>query len=290
MQKTQTFQPKNPLANYMRQPKIYIRLPSQGAYWPDKSIEIPENGELPVFSMTARDELAFKTPDALLNGQAIVDVIQSCVPAIKNAWDCPTLDFDSILIAIRLATYGEMMTVTAKVPVANEEVDYEIDLRTILDRQLSSSKWIEQVVISPELIVFVRPLTYRHMTKTSLQSFETNKLIRIANDDKLSEEQKLEIFNSSFNMLTQITVDLMAESIFKIVTPDGEVTDKKFILEFVNNIDKTLFDQINDHLLSLKANNDLQPVEFSTTQEQQDLGAPEKFSKTIGFNESDFFG
>jgi len=183
-----------------------------------------------------------------------------------------------------------MMTVTAKVPVANEEVDYEIDLRTILDRQLSSSKWIEQVVISPELIVFVRPLTYRHMTKTSLQSFETNKLIRIANDDKLSEEQKLEIFNSSFNMLTQITVDLMAESIFKIVTPDGEVTDKKFILEFVNNIDKTLFDQINDHLLSLKANNDLQPVEFSTTQEQQDLGAPEKFSKTIGFNESDFFG
>jgi len=290
MQKTQTFQPKNPLANYMRQPKIYIRLPSQGAYWPDKSIEIPENGELPVFSMTARDELAFKTPDALLNGQAIVDVIQSCVPAIKNAWDCPTLDFDSILIAIRLATYGEMMTVTAKVPVVNEEIDYEIDLRTILDRQLSSSKWIEQVVISPELIVFVRPLTYRHMTKTSLQSFETNKLIRIANDDKLSEEQKLEIFNSSFNMLTQITVDLMAESIFKIVTPDGEVNDRKFILEFVNNIDKTLFDQINDHLLSLKANNDLQPVEFSTTQEQQDLGAPEKFSKTIGFNESDFFG
>jgi hypothetical protein len=79
--------------------------------------------------MTAKDELAFKTPDALLNGQAMVDVIQSCFPNIKNAWVAPMVDLDTIMIAIRLATYGEKMPFTHKVPGTDEEVEYEIDLR-----------------------------------------------------------------------------------------------------------------------------------------------------------------
>ena len=127
----------NPLAGYMRQPKIYIRLASGGAYWPQGSISIPENGELAVYSMTAKDELTFKTPDALMNGQAVVDVIQSCVPAIKDAWKCPNIDLDLILVAIRIATYGETMEITHRVPKIDEEVTHQIDLRVLLD-QLSS--------------------------------------------------------------------------------------------------------------------------------------------------------
>ena len=98
-------QTKNPLANYMRQPKIYIRLPSQGKYWPDNSIIIPETGEFPVYSMTAKDELSFKTPDALMNGQAMVDVIHSCMPTIKNAFNCSSkaCSFNLFAIASRLS-------------------------------------------------------------------------------------------------------------------------------------------------------------------------------------------
>lgn len=75
---------QNPLKKYFRQPKVYVTLPSKGEYWPDGTIEIPESGEFPIYAMTAKDELAMKTPDALLNGQATVDVIQSCVPNIKK--------------------------------------------------------------------------------------------------------------------------------------------------------------------------------------------------------------
>ena len=77
----------NPLQKYFRQPKIYIKLPSNGKWYPNGSLEVTDNMEFPVYAMTARDELMFKTPDALLNGQSTVDVIQSCVPSIKNAWD-----------------------------------------------------------------------------------------------------------------------------------------------------------------------------------------------------------
>jgi hypothetical protein len=284
-----TFQPRiNPLSNYMRQPKIYITLPSQGEFWPKGSIDFPENGELPVFSMTARDELLFKTPDALMNGQAVVDVIQSCIPAIKDAWVTPNIDLDTILIAIRLATYGEKMPFTHKVPVINEEVEYEIDLRMLLDQQ-HNNQWIEQVAISPEFIIYVKPLTYRHMTQTNIKSFETTRILNMVNDENISDEKKLEMFNASFTSLTKVTVDLMSSSIYKIVTDTGEVTDARYISEFINNADKEIFDVVQKHLSALKENNELKPLKFETTEEQRAAGAPETYEIPINFNDSDFF-
>ena len=289
MQQT-PFQPRiNPLANYMRQPKIYIMLPSRGEFWPKGSIEFPENGEFPVFSMTARDELLFKTPDALMNGQAVVDVIQSCIPAIKDAWVIPTIDLDTILIAIRLATYGEKMPFTHKVPGTNEEVEYEIDLRMLLDQQ-QNNQWIDQVAINSEFIICVKPLTYRHMTQTSIKSFETTRILSMVNDESISDEKKIEMFHNSFNNLTKVTVDLMSSSIFKIITADSEVTDARYISEFVNNADKEIFDVVQNHLNSLKLNNELKPLKFETTEEQQSAGAPKTYEVPINFNDSDFFG
>jgi hypothetical protein len=280
----------NPLTSYMRQPKIYITLPSGGKYWPAKSIEIPENGELPVYSMTAKDELMFKTPDALLNGQAIVDVIQSCIPDIKNAWVCPTIDIDAIFIALRLATYGEIMPMKTKVPVINEETEFELDLRNLLDDLQSRFRWEEAISIADNLTVYVKPLTYKHMTQISIKSFESNRILNLVNDDNISDDKKLELFNTSFVNLTQITVDLMADSVYKIETAEGEVTDLKFIREFVSNSDKSVFEMIKTHLDTLKSNNEIKPMRLGTTLDQQAEGAPQTFEVPINFNNSDFFG
>ena len=124
----------NPLASLMRQPKIYVKLPSNGKYWPEGSLNITQNSEYPIYSMTAKDELILKTPDALMNGQAVVDVIQSCMPNVINAWEMPNIDTDAILIAIRLATYGDSMDTTFK--VGEEEMTYSIDLRMVLLKKL----------------------------------------------------------------------------------------------------------------------------------------------------------
>ena len=56
----------NPLKKFYRQPKVYLDLPSRGKYYPDGGIEMTETGELPVFAMTAKDELAMKTLYRLL--------------------------------------------------------------------------------------------------------------------------------------------------------------------------------------------------------------------------------
>jgi hypothetical protein len=279
----------NPLTSYMRQPKIYISLPSQGNFWPEKSIDMPENNELPVYSMTAKDELLFKTPDALMNGQSIVDVIQSCVPNIKNAWVTPSIDLDTILIAIRIATYGEYMEFTHKIPAIFEDLDYGIDLKTLLSQQ-QNNHWIDQVVINPDFIICVKPLTYKHLTQASIKTFEMSRILNIANDDQLSDEQKLQIFEESFKKLSEVTIGLVTNSIYKIITPDGEVVNRAHITEYIENADKSIVESIQNHINELKKHNDLAPLEFTTTEEQQAQGAPAAYTVPINFNNSDFFG
>ena len=280
----------NPLAGFMRQPKIYIKLPSGGNYWSPKSLEMTETGELPVYSMTAKDELMFKTPDALLNGQAVVDVIQSCIPNIKNAWAMPTIDLDTVLIAIRLATYGEHMSFSAKIPVIDEDLEFEADLRQLLDKQYEQITWEESVIVRDDLVVLVRPLTYKHLTQVSIKSFEANRILTIVNDESINDEKKIEMFNASFANLTQITVDLLAESIYKVIVQDAEVTDLRHIKEFVSNADKDVFEIIKKHLDHLKDQNTSKPFVINTTEEQQAAGAPASFEIPINFNNSDFFG
>ena len=101
----------NPLRQYFRRPSLYIKLPSKGHFYPAGAIDMPENGELPVFPMTAIDEITSKTPDALFSGAAVTDIIQSCIPAIKDPWVLPSIDLDTILIAIRAATNGNELEI-----------------------------------------------------------------------------------------------------------------------------------------------------------------------------------
>ena len=279
----------NPLAGFMRQPKIYISLPSGGNYWPSGSLAMPENGELAVYSMTAKDELTFKTPDALLNGQAVVDVIQSCIPSIKDAWKTPNIDLDMILVAIRIATYGETMEISHTVPNTTEDVTHQIDLRMLLDQLLQNTNWEEAVELDENLVCFVRPLTYKHVTMTSIKTFETQRLMQAVNNDELTDEQKLEIFNKSFSAMTDITIDLVADSIQTIQTPETLVKDRAFIKDFLQNADKSVYQKIQEHIAKMKKRNGIQPLVINSTPEQIKEGAPETYELPISIDNADFF-
>jgi hypothetical protein len=280
----------NPLTSYMRQPKIYIGLPSNGNFWEQDSIDLPINGEFPVYSMTAKDELLFKTPDALMNGQAVVDVIQSCMPNIKNAWDCPNLDIDAILIAIRIATYGDIMNINHLVPGTNEETEHAIDLKILLDQIRNDTVWENLVKVTPELTCVVRPLTYRHMTKTNLKSFEIQKTMQYVDGLDIFANEKIEMLNKSVKELTDITVDLLTDSILAIQTPTDLVEDREFINEFVINADADIIKKIQIHINNLKSKAGIKPIQIQSTPEEIASGAPESYELPIKMDNSDFFG
>lgn len=279
---------QNPLMSLMRQPKIYIRLPSGGQYWEPGSIDIPDNGEFPVYSMTAQDELALKIPDALMNGQAVVDVIQHCMPNIKNAWACPNLDLDVILIAIRIATYGEKMTVP--LVIKEFEADYSLDLRLLLDQLNAQITWDPVVPINEDLTVYVRPINYRVMSSSAMQTFETQKLIQLAANDNIPDDDKLAMFKDSFAKLNQLTVGIINNSVYQVDSSAGQVTNQQHIQEFMNNVDKATFSKVKDHIDNLREVNSIKPLSIPVTDEMRAQGVEtDTIEYPISFDPSNFF-
>lgn len=274
---------------FMRQPKIYIRLPSQGQFWAKDSIEVSPTGEYPVYSMTAKDELMLKVPDALMNGQAVVDVIQNCIPNIKNAWAVPNIDMDVILIAIRLATYGEMMTTPLTV---GEDIDleYQIDLRIVMDNLMSTVSWDPVVPINKDLTVYIRPLDYQQSTKTALHTFETQKLMQVANSETLEDAEKIKIFKDSFSKLTAVTIDTVGSCIYRVDSSNGSTENTEFIKEFVNNMDKNIFNSIQKHLEKLRDQNEIKPIVVPVTDELRAQGiSTDTIEIPLTFDSSTFF-
>ncbi len=279
----------NPLKKYFRQPKLYVKLPSSGNFYPKGALEFTQNMEFPVYAMTARDEIVIKTPDALMNGQSTIDVIQSCMPNIKNAWMIPSIDVDAILIAIRIATYGEQIELDISIPNTDITKTYTTDLRLALDKLLSAV-YDTEIKINDELTAFVRPINYEEFTKSSIKTLEEQRIFSIVNNQDLSEEQKIEQFNKSFKKLTEINIGSIVKSIVKIVTPDGEVTDPAYISEFVSNSDKEFFTKVTDHLEKQRDKFTMPLFKIVTTQEERDAGAPDEFETPISLDASNFFG
>jgi hypothetical protein len=278
----------NPLNKYFRQPAIYVSLPS-GTDYPPHVITPAQTGELGIMPMTAKDEIRFKTPDALMNGQGVVDVIQSCVPDIKDAWEIKSYDLDTILVAIRIATYGETMEINFNVPGANENVSHTVNLPSILD-QLRSTKVDSDIVLKDGLKITVRPLTYKDMTSTSLQSFQQQKMYSAIQDSNLSDADKATRFNDAFKTLTELNASILLKNIDKVTMQDGtEITDPAHIKEFVDNANTTLIKEIETKLTDLRSQGAVKPLKLKATEEQIKKGAPVTYEVPVTFDTANFF-
>ena len=277
----------NPLQKYFRQPKIYLSLPSSGKYYPAGSLEISENGEYPVFPMTARDEIMIKTPDALLYGQATASVISSCIPAIKDPFSMPSMDLDACLIAIRIATYGEMMEVSIKVPVTGEDKDFDLDLRIMLD-QFSNVEYDNAIQLD-DMVVNLRPLSYREFTETSKKTFDEQRIFNVINDADMDEGDKLQTFTNSFKKLTDLTILTLEKSIQSIEVGDQVVTDQAHIKEFIANTDKGLFESVTNHIEEQRSKFQVKPLIVDATPEEIEAGVPETYEVPVTFDQSSFF-
>lgn len=272
---------KNVLSGWFRQPKIYIRLPSEGKFYPPGSLDVSQTGDYPVYAMTAKDELMFKTPDALLNGQSTVEVIKSCVPSILDPWKMPSLDLDAILIAIRIATYGEGMDLETNCPECNSENSYMVNLTQYLEK-VSNFKYNSSLPVG-DLVVHVRPYSYQEVTKAGIKTFEQQRLFGVINDDSLSDEQKLEMFGKSFVKLTELTVDIIAGCISKIDTPEGSTSDPRDIKEFINNCSKEVFDTVSNHITTMKAEIEFKPLDAKCQ------SCSHEFKLPVSMDHSNFF-
>lgn len=254
-------QSANPLRAFFRQPATYIRLPSDGQFWPEGSIDIPVNRELPVLPMTAMDEITYRTPDALFNGAAIVNVVQSCIPNIKNAWHIPNCDLNTILTAIRIASYGPMMEIDTTCEKCKTENNFEIDLKNLLDT-LGLPDYSERVTHG-DLEIYFQSISYERQTEINLLQFEQQRLLAQLPSSDLSDEQKAKMLNDAIQAITKITVQAIRCSIIGIKTPQALVSEPAFIEDFLMNCDRKLYGEIRDHAIKIRANDEFKPLKIT---------------------------
>jgi hypothetical protein len=270
---------ENPLQKYFRQPKIYLSLPSQGNFYPPGVVN-GDPGNLPVFGMSAMDEVLFKTPDALFNGEATVTVIKSCIPAITQPWLMPQIDVDACLVAIRIATYGQTLETNFSCTNCGEENTFDLDLSKTLEYFLGLTYDTE--VIAGPLMVTLRPLTYKEITEINIKTFSFRKQLYQSIPDETDDERNTRL-NKVYQDIAELTSIGYKKSIAKVESDDAQVTDQDQISDWIKNSDKEFFDKITKQLEELSNKWRLQPqrVQCSACQTENEV--------IMGMDNSDFF-
>lgn len=271
----------NPLKQYFRRPAIYIKLPSGYKNYPDGVIDVPESGELPVYPMTAIDEITVKTPDALFNGTAIVDIIKSCVPSIKDPWSLKSIDLDAVLIAVKSAAGGNDMEIETVCPACSEAASYGVNLVGVLST-LKAGDYDTELRVGSDLLIKFKPLIYKEMTEAGLGQFELQRMFNsIQNLENLEERTKKQ--QEALKVITDVTMKVLSKTIEYIKTPTAFVDQNDFILDFIRNCDRNIFEQIKTHNQSLKAMSEVKPLQIKCASCQHE------YQQTFSINATDFF-
>ena len=235
----------NPLAAFFRTPGLHVRLPSAGAFLPEDEFDPTLAGDLPVYPMRAADELLLKSPDALMSGHAIVSMIKSCVPGIRDPKKISTPDLDVILLAIRAATFGDSMDIDVNCPSCETENSFTCSLGGIM----ATSKPIppeNPVRLSDQIVVYVRPYTLEIATRVALATFEEARKIQAT--EELEAQERAKIINDSYDRLSVLNTRALASSIVKVVVPGNIVSDPNHIAEFIGNTDRNSIEKIETRL------------------------------------------
>jgi hypothetical protein len=271
----------NPLKQYFRRPAIYLNLPSLGKLYSSDVVDLPENGELPVYPMTAIDEISARTPDALFNGVAMVDIMKSCVPNIKNPWAINSIDLDAILIAIRAASGDSNLTITSECPSCKEIAEYSLNLISVLS-QLKAGNYDTELVIN-DLTIKFKPLTYKQMTESSLSQVEIQRTLAIlqSQDDDIVKTEKMQ---EALKHITEVTMQILSKTVAYIKTPNAFVDNTEYILDFLRNSDKNNYALIRDHNATLKEASSLKPLEIKCVHCQH------QYEQNYTLDTSNFFG
>ena len=236
----------NPLSDFYRNPKLYVTLPSGTDFYSKSVVEMTEVGELPVYPMTAKDDILTKNPDALLNGDAVIKLVKSCVPAVKNPAELLAPDMEVLLIAIRQASSDtKFMEVDRNCPECNEPNRFDLDLSVAL-AESQEIEALKEVVLSNGLKVLISPTNYMHTIQGAKAVIEQNR--QFQNIDVNNSDEQLKALGDALEKLSTMNYEVILKSIKSITIPDTEIVvdNVKQIADFLDNVEKAIGIELND--------------------------------------------
>lgn len=270
----------NPLKQYFRRPSIFLKLPSGGAGYDPTVLQPTETGELPIFPMTAIDEISSKTPDSLYNGTAVADIIKSCVPNIKNPWAISSVDLDAILVAIKIATNGNEMELETNCPSCKEDSSFGLNLSFVLSNFTAGD--YNQPLMIDDLRIKFKPLTYKELTTSTTKQVEIQRgFLSLSSMEEGPEKEARSA--ELLKIISQSTVDVLSNVIEYIATPEVVVQEKAYIQDFLVNVDKRTFELIREASIKLRETTQIKPLHIQCS------NCKHEYDQPFTLNISDFF-
>lgn len=307
----------NPLLDYARKAELSIKLPTNGNWYSEDIIKLNALNEVEIYPMLPLDELTMINPDALLSGKANIDVIKSCVPAIKNPEMLLYPDLNVLMLGIRAATYGDELKIEVSCPHClelKEQLKNEPDELTKLEKEnkiclhlqsfsFSCRNILEKIsVLEKEYImetenglkIYIKPNITKDKNLFNLLDFKEKSILKQFKDYKFDDENQTEEERTKFvSNVSQIYMNIneignkiVSNGIIKVMLPDGSfVDDNNLIYEFISNSSASFVSEI-----------------YTKIKELNDIGLPNELEffcpycghqwkdRFYGFNQTDFFG
>ena len=272
------------LQAYQRQPKLFIDLPSKGIHYNDTIIQDAQYIQIPVFGMNAMDEIMFKTPDALFTGQATAEVIKSCIPTILDPWNLVGFDIDYVLIAIRIATYGDEMSINSNCTHCSNSTESALSLTKLIQGyetyQTSYSFNIDDLVFN------LKPITYKQMTDFSIENYSYDRhMIEIAKSELKQEEkdsQTKDVFLKSNELNLRVAI-----SYIESVSNDSDTENSiEAITEFVTNNDAVFYNKLKTSIYDLSSRWKVPNLDVTCVSDE----CGKNYTTKIDLDYSNFFG
>lgn len=274
----------NPLMGFFRSPKLYTKIPSQGKFYSDDVVDMGDTNELAVYPMTAKDEVMLKNPDALLNGEAVVHVIKSCVPAVKDPRKMISNDIEALLVAIQGASRGDDVEVSGKCPECGETCTAIASVETALET-MSVLEETYSFKTANGLEITLRPFTYESTIKAGIANFQSTRSLQSVAEIK-DEIEQLKAFNDSFVRIAEMNFNLVVDSVASISgEANGEeftVYDRAQIKEFLENCETSIGRKVEEKITDINKIG----VNKKVQMECDKHGA---FEQDVGFDPVNFF-
>lgn len=236
----------NPLLDEMRDagsiPSVEIALPTRGYFYPEG--EVLDNtvnaDELPVRSLSIIDETAFKDPMMLISGNAISKMINHITTGITDPGYLCEIDIQAILVACRIASYGNTLMVDHKCSSCNEQHTMDINLTDHIQNYNPFTpeefKEYDLFLERTGQTIRLRPIRYKDSVEMTISNIKTSfqfEQYENMNDQEALSAEFIDIYNKQFEDTVNNNIHAVISSILYVETKSGKkVTDQNYIEEW----------------------------------------------------------
>lgn len=265
----------NPLIEDLSFPSVAICLPT-GGYWYAEGVIDPDANplDLEVKPLGLLAEQNYRDPWLLASGKAIPRLIREICPDILQPEELTEVDIEAILLATRLASYGNMMKLTHKCQhsdvdsvgdgeVCGEENELDLDIQEFIMRYGQITN-IDDYLVELQAVahkVYLRPTPYKQSLQVLQQAVKAEQTFKSFEDmtaeDFVMDADKVNNYTQLADLTSNVTVSSIVESIHYVTTVKGaKVFDKEAIREWLlampTTESKLIVDKINELATGLR--------------------------------------